>query len=139
MRSIVLAICMLACVALPAQKWHAFTSSKGAFAVTFPAAPDVKEITRQTPEGFSVTSHMHITLKEPVSAFVIYNQFESGINIEDDSIYLNTVTQEMMAKFSNKFENAKADVKDIEFEGYPGKSFTLEVDGVISDIRVILG
>ncbi|RAW03228.1 hypothetical protein [Pseudochryseolinea flava] len=141
MRSTLLAFSMLISIALPAQKWHPFTSKAGAFSVNFPAEPEMKDLTRETAEGYSVTAHIHMMAKEPVTAFVIYNAFETGVNIQSDSIYLAQVVEEMLSKVSNSYAAADAEkpqVKDIIFDGYPGKTIDVSVDDVVAHFKVIL-
>jgi len=140
MRSLFLALGMLISISFAAQKWHPFTSKAGAFSAIFPEEPTIKDLTRETPEGYSVTAHLHMMFKEPVTAFVIYNEFETGINIENDSVYLTSVTDEMISKFT---EHAPKDagqtlVKDIVFDGYPGKSFDIDIGDIAGQVKIFL-
>jgi hypothetical protein len=139
MRFIILAAIMLVSTVLPAQKYP-FTSPDGAFTASFSSKPDVKQIVRKTAEGVSVTVNMVITIEKDVSTFVMYNQFETGFNIEDDSAYLNAVSGEMLNRIlalaPGKPE--KPAVEEIMYEGYHGRRFSLNSPTTVGEMKVIL-
>lgn len=136
---ILAAIMLLTSTVLQAQK-HPIVAAEGAFSANFNAKPQVQEITRKTEEGINITIHMYITTEGNASTFVMYNEFEPGFNIEDDSIYLDGVAVEMMDRMlsiaGTKVE--KSDVREIMFDGYPARAMDFQSANDIGEMKVIL-
>ena len=118
-----------------AQKsWKTFTSEQGAFSADFPADPEVKSINRPTPEGIDIKVNIHMVTAESMVAYVIYNEFPTGFNILDDSLYLQEVARETVLRM--KLDTSA--IKKITFDGYPGRKFSSKVKDGITEIRVVL-
>lgn len=119
-----------------AQKsWKTFTSEIGAFAVDFPTAPQVSSLNRPTPDGLEVKVNLHMaTISESAVAFVVYNDFPTGINITNDSLYLRAIARESLAQMGLDTSN----IVDMPFEGFPGKKLYAKIKGGIVEMRVII-
>jgi hypothetical protein len=118
-----------------AQKsWKTFTSEQGAFSADFPSDPEVKSVNRPTPEGIDIKVNIHMVTAESMVAYVIYNEFPTGFNILDDSLYLQEVARETVLRM--KLDTS--DIKKITFDGYPGRKFNSKVKDGVTEIRVVL-
>lgn len=139
MRLLFLAAFVLISTVLSAQK-HPFTSPEGAFTVSFYTKPDFNKVTRKTPEGITVTINMFITAEKDVSTFVMYNEFEVGYNIEDDSAYLDIVSKEMLNRVAalagNKAERPA--IKTISYDGYSARAIDIGSSASVGELKVIL-
>jgi hypothetical protein len=118
-----------------AQKsWKTFTSEKGAFSAEFPADPQVTSVNRPSPEGINIKLNIHMASVESGVAYVIYNEFPSGYTIQDDSVYLREVANETVARMNLD----TSDIKQITFDGFPGRKFYSKIKDAVTDMRVIL-
>ena len=118
-----------------AQKsWKTFASEKGAFSADFPGEPQVTSVNRPTPEGIEVKINIHMVTAESVVAYVIYNEFPTGLNILDDSLYLREVARETIAKLNLDTSS----IKPITFDGFPGRTFSSKVKDGLTEMKIIL-
>src|SRR5688572_32627092 len=118
-----------------AQKdWKVFTSPEGAFSVEFPGTPQINTIQRQSEEGIRVTLHMHIVSVENTVAYVLYNDFEVGVNVLEEKIYLDDVTTEIIKRVNQDTSL----IESVEFDGYPGRRFAKSAKDGMAEVRVIL-
>jgi hypothetical protein len=119
-----------------AQKysWNNFVSKEGAFSVEFPFEPKISESTRTTEDGVDVKIKMAIASEQPVLAYVFYNEFPTGYMIFDDSLYLTTVTEQIMSRFGRQPDL----LEDIRVNGFPGKHFMASEDDNFIEGKIIL-
>jgi hypothetical protein len=118
-----------------AQKsWKTFNAEQGAFSVDFPGDPEVTSVNRPTPEGIDIKVNIHMVTAESTVAYVIYNEFPTGFNILDDSLYLQEVARETVLRM--KLDTSA--IKKITFAGYPGRKFESKVKDGVTEMRVIL-
>jgi hypothetical protein len=114
--------------------WKTYSSPQGAFTVEFPGEPKVEETTSKTPEGYEVKIKMYSVQESGNVSYVLYNEMESGINILDDSAYLNAVTGEILKRFGR---DPKV-LEDLRFENAPGKHFLVEFSDGVAEGNIIL-
>jgi hypothetical protein len=114
--------------------WKKYSNPQGAFTAEFPGQPKISETTNQTPEGYTVKVKMHSVQEAGNVCYVLYNEMEAGVNILDDSLYLNTVTDQIIEKFGRE-ANVREDIK---FEGAPGKYFLVEFPDGVAEGKILL-
>jgi hypothetical protein len=114
--------------------WKKYSHSQGAFTVEFQGEPKITETTNQTPEGYSVKVKMFAVQESGNVCYVLFNEMEAGVNILADSVYLNTVTDQILEKFGREPKVRE----DIKFEGTPGKHFIVEFPDGIAEGKIFL-
>ncbi|HEY0652809.1 MAG TPA: hypothetical protein VGD65_06765 [Chryseosolibacter sp.] len=114
--------------------WKKHTNPQGAFSVEFPGEPKITESTNETPEGYSVKVRMYSVQDEGNVSYVLYNEMEPGVNILDESAYLNSVTDQILERFGRE---PKA-LEKIDFEGAPGKYFLVEFPDGVAEGKIVL-
>lgn len=132
-------ITIILCISLfnafsQAKTWKPFNSKVGAFSVIFPNEPKITPTTNQSAEGYTVKGMMHMVQEGNNVAYVIYTEMEAGINVMDDSVYLASSVQNVLARFEREPEF----VKDITFEGFPGKHFGVKFPEGLAEGKIIL-
>lgn len=114
--------------------WKKYSHAQGAFTADFPGEPKVTESTNQTAEGYTVKVKMFAVQEAGNICYVLFNEMEAGVNILDDTLYLNTVTDKIIERFGRE-----AKVKeDIRFEGVPGKHFIVEFTDGVAEGKIVL-
>lgn len=130
-------ICLtIAFIPSPAQPttWKKYTNPQGAFTADFPGEPKITETTNQTPEGYSVKVKMFAVQESGNVCYVMFNEMEAGVNILDDSLYLSTVTDQIIEKFGREPKLKQ----DIRFEDNPGKHFIVEFPDGVAEGKILL-
>lgn len=135
-KSLFLAACLLylfsSSIAQPT--WKKYSNPQGAFTAEFPGEPKITETTNQTPEGYTVKVKMFAVQESGNVVYVLFNEMEAGVNILDDSLYLNTVTDQILEKFGREPKVRE----DIKFEGAPGKHFIVEFPDGVAEGKILL-
>lgn len=129
--------CLLAVSVMSAAQvktWKKHTNPVGAFEVEFPGEPKITETSNQTPEGYTVKVKMFMVQEPSNVCYVLYNEMQAGVNILDDTTYLNNVSDEIIKRFG-----VEAKIKEnITFEGTPGRSFLVEFPDGVAEGRIVL-
>jgi hypothetical protein len=134
-KSLTLIFLLIAFVSLGQIKtWKPYTSKQGAFSAVFPGEPKLTPTANKSPEGFTVKGLMHMVSESGIVAYVIFNEMEAGINIMDDSTYLNSSVDLVLQKFNKEPEF----IKDITFDGFPGKHFLVKFPDGLAEGKIIL-
>jgi hypothetical protein len=125
-----LAICLNA----QPTAWKKFSSPQGAFVAEFPGDPKINETSNQNGQGFTVKVKMHLIQENGNVTYVLFNEMEPGVNILNDSIYLNEVTAQILERIGAE----PTIVEDITFEGAPGKHFVIDFPDGVAEGKIIL-
>lgn len=130
----ILALLIFYCNAPCQTTWKKYTNAQGAFSVEFPGEPKISETTSTSPEGYTVKVKVHMYQEGSNVCYVLYNEMEAGINIMNDSLYLNSVTDQMIERLGHD-----ATVKEnIRFENVPGQHFTIEFTDGVAEGKILL-
>jgi hypothetical protein len=114
--------------------WKKFSHPQGAFTAEFPGEPKITEATNQSPEGYAVKTKMFSVQETGNVSYVLFNEMEPGVNILDDSLYLNTVTKQILERFGREPKL----LESIVFEGVPGKHFVVEFPDGVAEGKILL-